>query len=65
MSNISNSNSNNIVFEYVDNGKKVVIFCKTCQKKLETYRKIRYHFATVHEINDAQFSKISKIGRLL
>lgn len=49
----------------LDNRGKTTAFCKDCQKQLETYREIRYHYAKHHELTSSQFKKISKIGRLL
>jgi len=59
------SNSNNVLVEIFDNGKDVFAICKSCQKKLESYRKMRYHFTTIHDLNEAQLSRVSKVGRLL
>ncbi len=64
MSNYSN-NTIKVLYEILDNDREVIIFCKLCQKKLDTYRKVRYHFSVVHELSKNQFSRISKVGRLL
>jgi len=39
-------------------------FCQDCNKQLKTYRQIRYHFKTFHELTAEQFEKISKLGRI-
>ena len=59
------NNSNIISIEFFDNRKSSIVFCKTCQKRLETYRKIRYHYEKHHDLTPEQFDKVSKIGRLL
>ena len=59
------SNSNTVSVEYFDNGHEIVVLCRLCQKKLESYRTIRYHFSVIHELDEEQFTRISKIGRLL
>jgi len=59
------NNSNIISIEFFDNRKSSMVFCKTCQKRLKTYRKIRYHYEKHHDLTPGQFNKISKIGRLL
>ena len=64
LSNYAND-SINVSYEIFDNDKEVIIFCGKCQKKLNSYRKVRYHFSVVHELSQNQFSRISKAGRLL
>jgi|APSaa5957512535_1039671.scaffolds.fasta_scaffold43557_3 hypothetical protein len=64
MSNYS-KNTIKVLYEIIDNDKEIILFCKLCQKKVDTYRKVRYHFSTIHELTPNQFSRISKIGRLL
>ena len=59
------SNSNNVLVEIFDNGKEVIAICKTCQKRMETYRQIRYHYSTIHDLTKIQFKRVSKVGRLL
>lgn len=64
MSNYS-KNAIRVLYEIHDNDKEVIIFCGLCQKKLSSYRMIRYHFAVNHEVSKNQMSRISKVGRIL
>jgi hypothetical protein len=64
MCNYSN-NSKRVLYEIIDNGNFVIIYCKLCQKQLDTYKKVRYHFSVIHEISDIQYSRVSKVARLL
>jgi len=54
-----------VSLQFIDNRGKIVIFCNDCQKQLKSYRIIRYHFDTFHDLTPKQFGKVSKIGRLL
>ena len=64
MSNYTN-NTIKVLYEILDNDKEIIIFCKLCQKKLTSYRMVRYHFSIIHTLSKSQFSRISKIGRIL
>ena len=48
-----------------DNFQTTVAFCNNCKKKMDTYRMIRYHFRHNCIVDPKQFTKISKIGRIL
>lgn len=49
----------------VDNDEVVILLCGFCQRKLSSYREVRYHFSIVHEVSKEQYARVSKLGRLL
>ena len=55
----------NLSVTIFDTKYETVAFCKACKKRLKSYRAIRHHYFKFHSLDSDQFSKISKLGRLL
>ncbi len=59
------NNSKTFSLLIVGNNHGTIAWCSKCRKKLVNYRMIRYHFTVNCILEEAKFSKISKIGRIL